>query len=262
MDFGGEVAGYYSKYRRGYDPAVINWLAGAFALDREAIVVDLGCGTGQLAIPIGARVRAVVGIDPEPQMLSLAAAEAGRQGVTNVFWMLGSDRDLDALGSLLGVRSIAAVLIGNAIHMMDHVSLFDAARPLIRPGGGVAVLANGTPIWQQDSVCSRALRDALEDWFEIKLTSMCGTDRASRLDYAAALTAAGYSDVKETVLREDDDDLDLQWVVGHLYSAIPQGHLPAPEERAAFEQYIREALAPRTTFTEHVRVAVLTAASE
>jgi SAM-dependent methyltransferase len=250
------------KYRRGYDTSVVDWLADAFALDCEAIVIDLGCGTGQLAIPIAPRVRAVIGVDPEPQMLSFAAAEAAQRGVTNVSWMLGSDSELDALGPLLGAGSVAAVVIGNAIHLMDHISLFRAAHSLIRPSGGIALLANSTPLWQQDSVCSRALRAALEDWFDTKLTSMCGTDHASRRRYAAALRAAGYSDVNETLLHEDTDDLDLQWVIGHLYSAIPAEQLPAPERRDAFERRIRDALGPTATFTEHVKVSALTAFSQ
>jgi SAM-dependent methyltransferase len=257
-EFGGEVAACYSKSRRGYDESVIDWLADALALDRDSIVIDLGCGTGQLAIPISARVRAVVGIDPEPEMLARAAAEAARQRPTNVSWMVGSDGDLAALDVLLGDRSVGALVIGNAIHLMDHARLFNSVYSLIRPGGGIALLANGTPLWQQDSPCSRALRAALEQWFDTKLTSMCGTDRASRRMYAAALRAAGYSDVTETVLREYADELDLQWVIGHLYSAIPQDQLPAPDRRAAFEQRIRDAVGPATAFTEHVVVSALT----
>jgi SAM-dependent methyltransferase len=258
-EFGGEVAAYYSRYRRGYDASVLDWVADGFSLDGDARAIDLGCGTGQLAIPLSGRVKAVVGVDPEPEMLSCAAAEAARRGRTNVCWVLGSDRDLGALDGLLGPGSVAAVVIGNAIHLMDHVSLFDALRRLIRPGGGVALLANGTPLWQQDSACSRAVRAALEDWFETTLTSMCGTDHASRRRYAAALTAAGYSDVTETVVSNYDDELDATWVIGHLYSAIPQDQLPAPERRAAFEQHIRNALGPTATFTEQVAVSVLSA---
>lgn len=257
-EFGGEVASCYSKYRRGYDESVIDWLADALALDSDSIVVDLGCGTGQLAIPISARVRAVVGIDPEPEMLVRAAAEAARRGRTNVSWMLGSDGDVAALGALVGDRSIAALMIGNAIHLMDHEGLFSTIYSLIRPGGGLALLANSTPLWQQDSPCSRAVRAALEQWFDTKLTSMCGTDDASRRIYAAALRAAGYSDVTQTVIREYAEELDLQWVIGHLYSAIPQDQLPASDRRAAFEQRIRDALGPTTTFTEQVVVSALT----
>jgi ubiquinone/menaquinone biosynthesis C-methylase UbiE len=78
---GGEVADYCAKYRRGYDASVIDWLADAVGLDSGGAVVDLGCGTGQLAIPISARARAVVAGDPEPDMLvrgAAASADAGR----------------------------------------------------------------------------------------------------------------------------------------------------------------------------------------
>jgi hypothetical protein len=203
----------------------------------------------------------VIGVDPEPEMLAHAAAEADRQGRTNLCWTLGSDGDLDALTTLLGAQSVGAVVIGNAIHLMDCVSVFRAARSLIGSQGGVALLANSTPLWQQDSACSRALRLALEDWFDTELTSMCGMDRASRCRYAAALRNAGYVDVTETVLREYEEDLDAAWVIGHLYSAIPQDELPAPGQREAFEQRIKNALAPTATFTEHVRVSVLSARS-
>jgi len=69
-DFGGEVADFYHQYRRGYPPAVIDTLAGAFGLTGDDLVIDLGCGTGQLTLPIAARVRAVVGVDPELDMLA------------------------------------------------------------------------------------------------------------------------------------------------------------------------------------------------
>ncbi|GAA5189801.1 hypothetical protein GCM10023322_43330 [Rugosimonospora acidiphila] len=76
LGFGGEVAGYYARYRRGYPPAAVDAIVKAFALGTDDVVLDLGCGTGQLTLPLAERVRAVV--DPEPDMLVLArrAAEA------------------------------------------------------------------------------------------------------------------------------------------------------------------------------------------
>lgn len=64
LGFGDEVAGFYHRYRRGYPPAVFDTLAEIFGLTPDDIVVDLGCGTGQLTLPIAARVRAVAGVDP------------------------------------------------------------------------------------------------------------------------------------------------------------------------------------------------------
>jgi SAM-dependent methyltransferase len=109
------------------------------------VVVDLGCGTGQLTVPLAARVRAVIGVDPSPDMLSRARREA--PGSKNAVWFLGADTDLPHLANLLGERSVAAITIGQALHWMDHETLFRAVKPLLRPGGGIAVVTNGTPLW-------------------------------------------------------------------------------------------------------------------
>jgi 2-polyprenyl-3-methyl-5-hydroxy-6-metoxy-1,4-benzoquinol methylase len=55
--FSGEVAGFYHRYRHGYPPAALDALAGAFGLAGQDVVVDLGCGTGQLALPMAAWPR-------------------------------------------------------------------------------------------------------------------------------------------------------------------------------------------------------------
>jgi SAM-dependent methyltransferase len=255
--FSGEVADFYAKYRRGYDPAVIDWLATTFRLDSDGVVLDLGCGTGQLTIPLAARSRAVIGMDPEADMLARARDAADQQGCANITWLLGSERDVPALTSLLGERALAAITMANSIHLMDHERLFRQATTLLRPGGGIAVLANGTPLWQQGSAASDGLRGWLEEWFKVTLTSGCGTDRESREEYAAALEAAGYSQVRDTIVVDFEDVLDLEHVVGNVYSAIPASQLPSPDQRPAFEEGIWRAVADRS-FTERVRVLALT----
>src|SRR5580658_1693830 len=97
LGFRGEVADFYHRYRHGYPDAVLDALTGAFGLTGQDVVVDLGCGTGQLTLPLAARVRAVVGIDPEPDMLRRARQAAGERDVQNVTWMIGADTDVPAL---------------------------------------------------------------------------------------------------------------------------------------------------------------------
>jgi len=76
LGFGGEVADLYHSYRHGYPSAAIDVLAEAFGLTAQDMVVDVGCGTGQLTLPIARRVRAVIGVDPEPDMLRCGACWA------------------------------------------------------------------------------------------------------------------------------------------------------------------------------------------
>jgi SAM-dependent methyltransferase len=253
--FRGEIADLYHKYRRGYPPAVIDELVRAFGLTRRDIVVDVGCGTGQLALPLARRVRAVAGVDPEPDMLLRARRAAADRGVANVSWIAGADTDIPALGRLLGHRSVAAVTIGQALHWMNRDQLFPALVPLARPDGGVAVVTNGTPLWLQESGWSRALRSWLEQWLDTKLTATCGTDEASQLRYRDSLAAAGYA-VSDASIGYAGE-LSFDQVAGGVYSALPIGLLPAPADRPHLAEQLSRALRPHAPFTEHVRVSIL-----
>jgi ubiquinone/menaquinone biosynthesis C-methylase UbiE len=255
LGFSGEVADLYHRYRHGYPDAVIDALAGTFELTGQDVVVDLGCGTGQLALPMARRVRAVVGVDPEPDMLRRARQAAQDLDVIGVSWMLGTDADIPALRGLLGDRSAAAVTIGQALHWMNHTDLFRAVIPLVRAGGGIAVVTNGTPLWLQDTDWSRALRGFMERWLDTKLTYACGTDEDSQRRYRQDLAAAGFEVLSAAV--DYDADLDLDQLAGGVYSALGAARLPAPDQRAAFVEQVRAALAPHDHFTEHVHVAIL-----
>jgi SAM-dependent methyltransferase len=255
LGFRGDVAEFYHRFRRGYPDAAIDVLAEAFGLTAGDVVADLGCGTGQLTLPLAGRVRAVVGVDPEPDMLMRGRRAAGERGLANVTWLVGADTDLPALGALLGPRSLAAVTVGQALHWMRHADVFRAVLPLARPGGGVAVVTNGTPLWLQDTAWSRALKGFLEGWLDTTLTSFCGTDPQTQRRYAGDLAAAGYDVLSAAV--DYTDELTADQIVGGVYSALGVGRLPEPGDRPAFAEQVRAALAPHEPFTEQVRVALL-----
>ncbi len=255
LGFGGEVVEFYHKYRHGYPDAVIDVLADVFALGRRDVVVDLGCGTGQLALAMAGRVGAVLGVDPEPDMLRRARQAAGERGVGNASWMLGADTDMPALRRLLGDGSVAVVTIAQALHWMRHEELFQAIIPLVRAGGGVAVVTNGTPLWLQDTDWSRALSSFLERWLGVRPTGACGTDEQSQREYQRALAAAGFEVVTASV--DYVADLDLDQVAGGVLSAISTQRLPAADQRPVFADQLGQALGGRDHFSEHVRVAIV-----
>jgi SAM-dependent methyltransferase len=256
VGFSGDVADYYARYRRGYPEQALDALQEAFGLSRDDLVLDLGCGTGQLTLPLAARVRAVLGLDPEPDMLRLARATAAVRDVRNVSWLLGADTDVPALGAVLGTGAVGAAVIGQAVHWMAYEDLFRTLRPMVRPGGGIAVLANGTPVWLQDTDWSRALRDCLERYFGQPLRATCGTGDRDRQEYAQALRDAGFADVRELAV-EYEARLGPEQLVGTVFSAIPADDLPAPEDRPALAARIRAALPDVPHVTETVRVSMV-----
>jgi trans-aconitate methyltransferase len=251
LGFTGDVADFYRQYRRGYPPQAITAIAEQFSLTHNDIAIDLGCGTGLLTRPLAAKARAVIGIDPEPDMLSHARHEGGQ----NITWMIGADTDIPKLTDLLGERSVSTVTIGQALHWMDHDTLFPALYPLIRPGGGVAVVTNGTPQWLQDTPWSKALRAFVEHWIGHKTTLTCGSDAETQQRYAHSLRAAGYTVHTNTV--DYTDELTIDQIIGGTCSALPVGKLPTPEQRPGFEAQIQAALNPHAPFIEHVQVTTL-----
>ncbi|MFI7635941.1 class I SAM-dependent methyltransferase [Nonomuraea sp. NPDC049400] len=89
MSSGGLFAGtgvFYARFRPGYPRAFFDDLVRRFGLDGSGRLLDLGCGTGQLTIPLAGHVAEAVGVDPEPDMLAEAAQQALAAGVGNVTW--------------------------------------------------------------------------------------------------------------------------------------------------------------------------------
>lgn len=247
LGFHGDVPDFYQHYRRGYPPETITAITERFSLTHNDIAIDLGCGTGQLTRPLAVKARTVIGIDPEPDMLARARQEGG----TNITWMLGADTDIPTLTELLGERTVSTVTIGQALHWMDHDTLFRKLHPLLRPGGGVAVLTNGTPLWLQNTPWSEALRACVEQWLGHKTTLTCGSDTETQQRYGDSLRAAGYTVHIDTF--DYSDELTVDQIIGSIYSATSV----KASERPAFADQIRHALEPHAPYIEHVRVTAL-----
>jgi SAM-dependent methyltransferase len=255
LGFSGEVVDFYHKYRRGYPAGVFDVIACTLELTEDDIAVDLGCGTGQITVPLAARAGAVIGMDPSADMLNRARQKAGAKAPKNIAWLLGTDADLPHLAAILGNRRIATITVGQALHWMDHEALFRAAKPLLRDGGGITVLTNGTPLWLQPAPWSKALKATLEQWLDTALSYACGTDQETQDRYAQALREAGYDVTRESV--DYDDELTLDQVIGGVLSAAAGDKLPRPSQRKILANNIRRALAPHAPFREHVHVAII-----
>ncbi len=211
-DFGGTTAQLYAKYRRDLPAAQAAELAERIGLGPDDVVVDLGCGTGQLAVPLQPYCAAVVGIDPEPAML----VEFRARRAARVLYVLGDDHDLPRLGSVFG-RPVGAVVIGNALHWMDEAATFRAGAALVRLGGVVAVITQGPPMWLGAAPWQVAVRETLEA-SSGPANGNCRTDQVA-LDDRLARARALDLDV-EVVSWEAEHVVDIGWVVGHLGSAM------------------------------------------
>jgi SAM-dependent methyltransferase len=100
-------------------------------------VLELGCGTGRIAIPLAEAGLDVTGIDYAEPMLRLAKSKAADKGL-NIDWHLGDMRRLDT-----GKRYGSVLLLSNALwHLHDIADFEDCMRGIrghLAPGGTLVV---------------------------------------------------------------------------------------------------------------------------
>jgi ubiquinone/menaquinone biosynthesis C-methylase UbiE len=105
-----------------------------------APVVDVGCGTGTLAIALAAGGAVMIGVDGDPEVLGLARAKAGADAVQ---WRMGSATALPLAGESAD-RVVMSLLLHHLGADAKRAALAEAAR-ILRPGGRLHVADWGRP---------------------------------------------------------------------------------------------------------------------
>ncbi len=163
-------------------------------------VVDLGCGTGVLAVDLAARGMRVTGVDPAAAMLDLARLRPGAQRVT---WCHG-----------------------------DAAELRTAAADLVVMSGHVAQLFEADDDWEQAlRHVRRALRPVGHLAFEMRdpaAQAWRGWTREATHEVLAHPDGGRYEAWVEVV--QETSDTTGTTVVLHGHTVLPDGeHLVTPE---------------------------------
>jgi tRNA/tmRNA/rRNA uracil-C5-methylase (TrmA/RlmC/RlmD family) len=87
-DFGDDVfegtAKYYVQYRAAYPPQLFDDIAKAFKLNGKDMLLDLGCGSGELAILLAKYFENVLALDPDEDMPKEAKVKAKLVKIDNI----------------------------------------------------------------------------------------------------------------------------------------------------------------------------------
>lgn len=107
----------------------------AALLTPASVVVDIGCGTGSLALRLAPQARHVHGFDIAAQMIGIAGGKAEAQGVRNVSFHEGT---LDDCARRFAPASIDVVCAYSLLHLLrDRRAALAGIHRLLKPGGAL-----------------------------------------------------------------------------------------------------------------------------
>jgi SAM-dependent methyltransferase len=129
------TAVYYDRFRLRYPDAMIGDLLRRTGASGRGRLLDLGCGTGQLAFALRDRFAEVWAVDQEPDMVAAvrSKADAGA-GAARMVTVVSSAENLDAPAG-----HFSLIAIGNAFHRLPRDLVARRAFEWLAPGGCIAL---------------------------------------------------------------------------------------------------------------------------
>lgn len=168
-------------------------------------IVDLGCGTGQLAVTLAQTGRTVIGVDPDTTAIEFARRRAGGEAV---IWTSG---DSTVMGDL---AADLIVLTGNSV---QHIAESDWSRTLrdiartLREGGALLFDTRNPAdrAWERWTAAPRATRSTpigdLTEWIDLDHEDPDGT---VHLDFHTVFESTGeHLTVRQPLVFRDVDRL-------------------------------------------------------
>ena len=262
-----DTADYYAKYRPKYPQVIFDEMVEIFASNKDDVLLDLGCGTGEIAIPLAEHFEKVLAWDPDGEMLKIAKRKAEEKGIVNVIFEQKSSDDLLNL-----TEKIKLVTMGQSFHWMDGKTTLNEIKRHLVTGGGVAIIGIRCGIhvyspdgWiEQNSVTAKrneAIYDAVIKYLGIERKAGKTTFKTSYQPYTEMLSEAGFSDVKEQIFDEMRSR-NIDETLGYIYSTTWGNKSQLGDKTNVFEAELRDKLqnlSPSGTFEEKITFSLLTA---
>jgi len=246
------TADFYARYRVPYPPEFLADLLGHAQVTGSGRLLDLACGTGELAIPLSSSFAEVWAVDQEPEMVEAGQAKAAEQGVGNVRWSAGRAEELQAPAGWFEL-----VTIGSAFHRLDRPAIAAKVWDWLEPGRHLAVVASSS-IWSSKAPWQPAVVEVINRWTGRPPATPNGGEQPS-LSHEEVLAAAGYIDVEEHTLGHRHT-WTADSLIGYLNSTSVASRPALGERVGPFEDELRRVLAefdPSGRYEETVQFFML-----
>jgi SAM-dependent methyltransferase len=144
-----EIAELYDRHRPQYPDALFEDLVALSGISREARILEIGCGTGQVTVPLARRGFSVLCLEPGPAMAQLAQQKLTRFPGVEVLQLTFEAWPVER-------RAFSLVVSAQAFHWVSPEVRFTKAVAALEAGGALAVIGNAVVLEQSP------LREALD----------------------------------------------------------------------------------------------------
>jgi ubiquinone/menaquinone biosynthesis C-methylase UbiE len=137
--FGDDVfkvtAKYYFKYKPEYPLELFKDIVTKLKSAGIGKLLDLSCGSGELAIPPAKYFEQVLALDPDQGMLNNGINNADKLNINNIEWQKGSCKTLDRVN-----EKFKLCAMGQSFHWMEGEIVLKILISLLEVGGGLVII--------------------------------------------------------------------------------------------------------------------------
>jgi SAM-dependent methyltransferase len=227
----------YARHRPRYPQQLIDDLRRRTIGDHGERLIDWGCGTGELTLPLSSYFDRVVAVDVNSDVVALGQDKARQDGVENIEWHVDRSENIE-----IAAESCDLITSASAFHWMDRELLSERAFHGLKSGGALALTGGaGATIWSGTVEWHKVAVECLRKYLGEQRPPEAKRTGAARKWHDDFLATVGFR------VEEFKYPTEFSWsvdeVAGYMYTIT--GGLPwsLGNKRADFEREFSETLA-------------------
>ena len=203
------TASYYSRFRVPYPDELLSRVRNAANLTGHGHLLDLGCGTGEIAMRMSPYFNAVTAVDVEQEILQEAHIGATKVGCNDIQWRLCRAEEFESPS-----QTFELVTIGAAFHWMDRSVVARRCRGRLAERGHPLVILGSNSIWTGSADWQEIVRGVIRKWLGDVRRAGGGHFKNSSERHEAILQTEGFE------IEEHTSQVTHTWTLDELIGYI------------------------------------------